>query len=172
MDEESELAYFPKLIQDSKIKRVLLKEEHVRKVSFSHPLILPLLHLASLLFSLFLSFSLFFQIYPHLPAHMRLKDLKLLYTLNHHGASYETFYTNVHNKGPTLLLVRDHGDYVSTPHFSSSLYPPHSFISLLLSSSLPLSLFRSLGASHPRTGAKPASFTGTTTCSSFSSRPR
>ncbi len=64
------------------------------------------------------------KLYPQLPASLRLKDLKLLYSLADHGASIDTLFRLCVNKGPTLLIVKDDKQHVFGAFLGDNWQPP------------------------------------------------
>ena len=47
------------------------------------------------------------QIAKYLPVLVKMREWKLLFTINKDGVSYTTFYENVSDRDNTVLLVRD-----------------------------------------------------------------
>ncbi len=82
--------------------------DYVPQFLDKEPVTPDLLH-GSLLVEVFLCVpgSLITQVWKHLPNRLQFSDLRLLYCSQTHGTSMNTFFRNVEDMGPTLLVVKD-----------------------------------------------------------------
>lgn len=62
-----------------------------------------------------------------LPPLIKMREWNLLFDINKHGNSMQTFYSNVKNRDNTVIVIRDENNYVFGAYCSSVWKPSNRF---------------------------------------------